>query len=215
MPGDRTVSATPARLRRGWRAGLRGQSRWLDTAAGLAAVGLVVGAIPWSMASGFGARWQAALANPAHASGLLRESAVAGLGLAAALAAAFLLGRILSALLAGRLGLVDRGLMERIGAHRSTQGTLAVAALAVIGTSIVLVTLRGVLAGAARSVDATAAGTWTLWTTWPHRTWTALLITLAALGWAELLLSQRRVRARLAQTPEQARDDRRSRGGRR
>lgn len=215
MPDDRTVMPNPARLRRGWRAGLRGQSRWLDTAAGLAAVGLVLGAIPWSMASGFGARWRAAVADPALAPALLREVAVAGLALAAALSAAFLLGRVFSALFAGRLGLVERGLLERLGAARSTQGSMALALLGVLATMTALLAVRGVLAGAARSVDATAAGVLALWTSWPQRTWAIGLVVLAAVGWLELVLSHRRIGARLAQTSEQARADRRNRGGRR
>lgn len=205
----------PARLRRGWRAGLRGRSVWLDTAAGLAATGLVLGAIPWSMASGFGQRWQAAVADPRHMSGVLSEVLWGALALGAALAIAFGLARVLSAAFAGRVGLVERSGFARLGVARSTQGTVSLGLLSVIALVAVVLAVRGVLAGAARSVDATAAGTVELWSLWPQRTWGACLVVLGLVGWVELVVSHRRNRDRLAQTPEQARDEWRARGGRR
>lgn len=215
MSGERTILPNPARLRRGWRAGLRARSLWLDTAAGLAAVGLVLGAMPWSMASGFGHRWQAAVADPRHADRLLSEAVWGALALGAALATAYGLARVLSAAFAGRVGPVDRGGAARLRAARSTRGGVSLVLLSTMAVVAAVVGVRGVLAGAARSVDATAAGTLKLWAMWPQRTWAVCLVVLGLVGWVELVISRRRNHHRLAQTPADARDDRRARGGRR
>ena len=216
MPGDRTIMPNPARVRRGWRAGVRAQSQWLDTVAGLAAVGLVLGAIPWSMASGFGARWQAAIAEPGGASAVLVEVVWAAVALGAALAVGYGVARFLSAAFAGRVGPLERRGLRRLGvAPSGSQGAVVLVVLGALAGGAMLLAVRGVLAGASRAVDASAAGTWQLWTAWPQRTWAAVLVVLSVVGWAELLLSQRRNRIRLAQTPGQVRDDLRARGGRR
>ncbi|MCR9162203.1 MAG: hypothetical protein ACE37F_29105 [Nannocystaceae bacterium] len=215
MSGERTILPSPARSRRGWRAGLRGRSAWLDAAAGLGAVGLVLGAVPWSMASGFGRRWQAAVAQPHHARALLADAVWGALALGAALATAYGIARVLSAVFAGRVGLVERGGLARLGVASSTRGSAGLAALCVVAVAAVVVGLRGVIAGAARSVDASAAGIVQVWASWPQRTWAVCLVVLGLAGWVELVISHRRNRDRLAQTAAQARDDRRARGGRR
>ena len=215
MSGERTIQPNPARLRRGWRAGVRGRSVWLDTAAGLAAIGLVLGAIPWSMASGFGHRWQAAVADPGHADALIAEAVWGALALGAAVATAYGLARVLSAAFAGRVGPVDRGGLARLGVAPSRRGTASLALLSVMAVVSMLLGVHGVLAAAARSVDASAAGTVELWSLWPQRTWAACLVVLGVVGWVELVISHRRNQHRLAQTPAQARDDLRARGGRR
>lgn len=215
MSGERTILPNPARMRRGWRAGLRGRSVWLDTAAGLAAVGLVLGAIPWSMASGFGQRWQSAVADPRHTAGLLSEVVWGALAVGAALATAYGLARVLSAAFAGRVGPVDRAGLARLGVARSTRGAVSLLLLSAMAVVAVVLGVRGVLAGAARSIDATAAGTIELWALWPQRTWAVCLVVLGMVGWVELVVSRRRNQHRLAQTPTDAREDRRARGGRR
>jgi hypothetical protein len=167
------------------------------------------------MATGFGRRWQAAVADPRHIDAVLLEAVWGALALGAALATAYGLARVLSAAFAGRVGPVDRAGLARLGAVPSRRGAVSLALLS--GMAIVAVVLggRGVLAGAARSADATAGATLELWTIWPQRTWAVCLVVLGIVGWVELAISHRRNRDRLAQSPAQARDDRRARGGRR
>lgn len=213
MPGDRTIMPSAARLRRGWRAGLRSQSRWLDVAAGLAAVGLVLRAMPWSMAVGWGSRWQAAMVQPERMGSLLLEAAWAAAAIGLALCLAFGLARVLSAAFAGRVGAVERGSLAPLRAGPAASGAASLALLSLIALVGMALAVRGVMAGAARSVDATAGGTWQLWTLWPQRAWVAALIVLCIVGWVELALSRRRLVASLAQTQEQARDDLKARSG--
>lgn len=213
MPGERTIAASPARLRRGWRAGLRAQSRWLDTAAGLLAVGFVLSAIPWHAMSGIGARWQAAVADPTTSGNLLGEVVTAASMLAVALAAAFGLARLLSALLAGRVGPVDRSGLARLGAAPARPAAMVWVALSVLAVVSAVVLTRDVVAAGARAVDASPAATVMLWTTWPQRAWAVCLALLAVVGWAELMLARRQTRHRLAQSPQQLRDDRLAQAG--
>lgn len=213
MPGERTIMPSAARLLRGWRAGLRGQSRWLDAAAGLAAVGLVLGAMPWSMASGWGARWQAAMVQPERMGPLLFEAGWSAAALGLALCLAFGSARVLSAAFAGRVGAVERGRRAQLRAAPAVSGAAPLALLSLMALLGMGLAVRGVMAGAARSVDATASGTLQLWTMWPQRAWAAALVVLGILGWVELVLSRRRIAGQLAQTPEQARDDLKARSG--
>lgn len=213
MPGDRTIMPSAARLRRGWRAGLRAQSRWLDTAAGLAGVGLVLGALPWSMASGWGARWQAAMVQPEMVGPLLLEAGWAAAAIGLALCLGFGSARVLSAALAGRAGPVERGLRTQLRMAPVGSGPLPLALLSLIALLGLGLAVRGVVAGAARSVDATSSGILQLWTSWPQRAWAAALVVLGIVGWVELVLSRRRIAAALAQTREQARDDLKARAG--
>ncbi|MGH1348105.1 MAG: hypothetical protein ACRBN8_41500 [Nannocystales bacterium] len=213
MPGDRTMMPSAARARRGWRAGLRAQSRWLDTAAGLAAVGLVLGAIPWSTVSGWGARWQAAVVQPALMGPLLVEAAWGAAAIGLALCLGFGAARVLCAGLTGRVGAVERSLLPRLRPAPVGSGALPLVLLSLIALLGVGVAVRGVAAGSARSVDATARGVLALWTSWPQRAWVAALIVLGIVGWVELVLSRRRITAALAQTRQQVRDDLKARSG--
>lgn len=213
MPGERTIMPSAARLRRGWRAGLRAQSRWLDAAAGLAAVGLVLGAIPWSMASGWGARWQAAMVQPEGMGPLLLEAGWAAAAIGLALCLAFGSARVLSAAFAGRVGPVDSGRRTQLGAASAGSGAASLALLSLMALVAMGLAVRGVMAGAARSVDASASGILELWTAWPQRAWAASLVVLGVVGWVELVLSRLRLANQLAQTREQARDDLKARSG--
>ncbi len=213
MPGERSIMPSAGRLRRGWRAGLRAQSRWLDAAAGLAAVGLVLGAIPWSTASGWGSRWQAAIARPQGMGPLLVEAGWAAVLIGLALCLAFGAARVLCAAFSGRVGPVDRTLRAQLGAGAAGSGSVALALLSLIALVAMGLCVRGVLAGAARSVDASARGASQLWTLWPQRAWAAALVVLSIVGWVELLLRRRAIAGQLAQTREQARDDLKARAG--
>lgn len=213
MPGDRTIMPSAARVRRGWRAGLRAQSRWLDTAAGLAAVGLVLGAIPWSMASGWGTRWQAAMVQPELVGPLLLEAGWGAAAIVLALCLGFGSARVLSAALAGRAGPVERALRTPLRAAPVGSGAISLALLSLMALLGLGLAVRGVVAGAARSVDASTGGVLQLWTSWPQRAWASALVVLGIVGWVELVLSRRRIAAALAQTREQARDDFKARSG--
>lgn len=213
VPGERTIMPSPARARRGWRAGIRAQSRWLDAAVSTAALGLALGAMPWSLASGFGARWQGAIARPERIPGLLGDVAEAALFVLVVLVLAFGVGRVLSASISGRLGPVERRGLARLGVGPASAQVGPRIALAVGAVLAVLWAVRGVVAAAARGVDASPAAAVQLWTTWPHRGWAACVVVLAVFGWGELMLSRRRNRLRLAQTPAQVRDELRLQGG--
>ena len=213
MADDRTIPASAQRLRRGWRAGVRVQSRWLSAAASTAAVGLALGAIPWGQLAGFGLRWRASVADPSRGAGLLLEALAFSASVAVSLVAAASLATVVTAAVVRGVGPIDARSRDGLKLGRR-RGRALVFGLATVGGLLLASSLSSVMAGAARAVDATPAGLALLWSTWAGRTWTAVVAVLAALGAAEWALSSAQVRAMLARSPTQVREDARRGGGR-
>lgn len=199
MADERTVAPSAARQRRAWRAGRRPRSRWLLSAAacGLLAAGLSAGveAGPGvSPGAVMPARW-------------LHEVAV-WLALGWLLGLALALGVGLST---GQVGPVAGG-RERLDAPAPRPPVL-LGLLIVLGLGLGLgAELVGVVAGAARAVDASEAGLVALWRGWAAQGLAVLGLGLGLAGLFELVLERRAHRFSLWQTPQQARDEARASG---
>lgn len=212
MADDRTILPSATRLRQGWRAGVRPSARWLTVAASVAAVGLVLGAIPWGQLSGFGARWKAAVADPSRAPLVLVEALGFSASVALSLVAAASLAMVVTTAWTRGLGPIDTRAQAglQVGPRR---GRTLLLGLASVGGLLLALSLSSVMAGAARAVDATPASLALLWSTWAGRTWTAVVAVLTAIGVAEWALSSSQVRGMLARSPAQVREDARRGGG--
>jgi hypothetical protein len=205
MADDRTLAPSPARWHRAWLSGLRPWSGWSWPALACGLVALAIdrmgeGGEPWLDPSPGTARPGAWLGTAAA-------------WLAAVLATAGI-AAVALALASQRLGWVSMLEQRRLHAAPARPAVLARLGLcAAVGLLLVLA-LDGVLAGAARAVDADEAGLATLWLGWAGRATTALAVGLGLGAAVELLLDRRDRGARLWQTPQQARDEVRSAGGR-
>jgi len=205
MADDRTIAPGPARWRRAWQAGMRPRSRWLWPAVtcAVAAIALDGGPPPveaWSL--------------DVRPGGLTPErwwpTVLEHLGLVWLGAAGLML---VVALLSRRLGAVSTRAHRRLGAAsigRSVLGPQVIAAALALGLGAALV---GVLAGAARSADASEAGLRLLWWGWAAKGAAACAVGLLAAAVAELALDRRQREAALRQSPQQVRDRARGSGG--
>lgn len=205
MVDDRPIAPSPSRWRRAWQAGLRPQTRWLWPAAACAglAAGLDRGSIWWPSVLDVRPGSLTPDAWLEQGAGLLG----AGWGLAGAL----VLGL---ALITRRLGGISGVARRRLRAAPSSPIGLRALGLALaIGLGMALA-LRGVLAGAARAVDAPEAGLVALWRGWAGQGLVAIAVGLGLAALGELVLDRSDRRARLAQSRQQARDDARASGAR-
>jgi hypothetical protein len=205
MADDRTIAPGPSRWQRAWQAGLRPWSAWVWPATALGLVALVLGdaasrTAPWLDPSpGLVApsAWLGALVEP-----LVALLVVAGLGV------------IGLAVLMRQLGGVSALAQRRLGAPPGRPAVLARLGLCLaVGAGVVLA-LDGVLAGAARAVDASEAGIFALWRGWAERAGAALSLGLGLGAVVELWLDRRERGARLWQSSQQLRDEARAAGGR-
>lgn len=177
VSGSRTIAPDRRRLREADRAGMRRRPRWLTR--GLVTLALAALLEPTT------ARLLGALAGGHELDALWSDVAPLWITLLVAAAAAV----IGAAALSGTFGGVEPHRLERLGAvdeHR-TPGLWIVAAIA--AAAIFLVD-RGVLAGAARAVDASATGLLTLWLGWLGRLLRLGGGILVAAGFAELILDE-------------------------
>jgi hypothetical protein len=206
MADDRTIAPGPSRWHRAWQAGLRPWSPWLLPAA---ACGLLALAVDGSGAS-TAAAWldpRPGAVAPAAWLGSLVERLVM-------LLAATGVAVVGLAVLSRRLGVVSTLEQRRLRAAPARPAVLARLLLCVcVGMGVVLA-LEGVLAGAARAVDASESGLHALWLGWAGRAGAALSLGLGLGAAVELWLDHRDRGARLWQSPEQARDEVRAAGGR-
>jgi hypothetical protein len=87
-------------------------------------------------------------------------------------------------------------------------------ALVSVALALIVVSSRGLLAGAARSVDASPEALTHAWIAWARRGLLTLAVVTAGIGMIERRLSARRLWRGLHQTPAQAREEARASGGR-
>lgn len=201
----RTIAPDRRRLQEASRAGIRRSSVWLARGGLCLALGAALPRLGAALARL--AALDLAAVDATAIGARLRD---AGLVLVALLAIAAAL-RLLAAGVGGGLGPVDRTLARRFTAAEGRRGPALVGlALVLVGLSVAL--HRGVVAGAARGVDATAAGLEALWTGWGG----AALMTagglLVAFGVLELLLDERDRRQALRLSREELRELQRERG---
>lgn len=215
MAGDRSILPNAARLRRAARAGLRVQTRWLDTALAVFAAGLVVVALPWGKLPPQGPRWAAAIADSSLGPGLIVDAVGVALSVVAMFSGSFIVARVLAAATAGRLGPVESSGLRRLSVVRSRFGTTTMVLLGALALLALATELSGVIAGGARSVDASTSALWIVWTSWPAKAWASVVIVLAVVGVAERVLARHRLMLSLAQSPAEIRAEQRDRGGRR
>lgn len=195
----RTIAPDRRRLREADRAGMRRRPRWLTR--GL--VTLAVGALAEPATT----RLVDAFAAGGDLGALWRLVAPIWLALLVAAAAA----TIAAAAASGTFGGVEARRLERLGAvdeHR-TPGLAVVAAI--VAVAIFLLD-RGALAGAARAVDASAAGLHLLWIGWFARLLRIGGGLLVAAGFAELILDEIGRRRALYRSMSEVREELRGRG---
>lgn len=192
MPEPR-VPPSRARVRLAHRAGLRPSSPWLVPSTlclGLAA------ALP-ELGAGLREGLRAGLVGGDETHGLWAMSFETGsIGLVAAAGLA-----VAAVAAAGGVGRVRRGRLGRVGEISGPSVALGVAALVAL-----VVILRGVVAGAARAVDASEVGLVALWGAWLQRG----LVAVGAIGLVAAIVDLARARAAirraLRQTPAEARE---------
>lgn len=194
---DRTLAPSPSRQRRAWRAGLRPRSQWLLPAA---ACGLLVLALEGR--SGSTDAIATALLPGSITAAAWLDTVVGWLLVGWAIAALLVLG---VAVLGRRLGSVSSTERRRLRAASSRPAWLGRAAISLALGAGSMLALRGVLAGAARGVDATEASLTALWLGWASRVGAVLAVALALAALLELLLDGSERRDRLRLSPEQAR----------
>lgn len=203
MADARTIAPSTARLRRAWQAGMRAGARGLvpAVACGLIAIALGGGAndvASWLRPGSVGPdAWLDAVAHWLVVGWLVALAVVLGV-----------------AALLGRLGSVSTRARDRLRPAPSRPAWLARAAVGLALAAGLALALRGVLATAARSVDASEAGLSAAWLGWAT---TLASIGAAALGLAalaELVIDRHERRGRLFIDRQRARDEARDRGGR-
>ncbi|MEM7151750.1 MAG: hypothetical protein AAF799_02865 [Myxococcota bacterium] len=202
MADDRTIAPSPGRQRRAWRAGLRPRSAWLLPAVGFGLLafalrGQVEALLRW---------WGPGAITPeawlASASAWL----VAGWSVAAVVV-------VLVAVVTRRLGGISDRDRQRLRAGPARPDVWLRMALR-LGLLVGLgMACLGVLAGAARAVDASEAGVFALWSGWAVRASMVIAAGLAAAAVIDLLIDRRDRLLRLFQSRQQRRDDARA-GGR-
>lgn len=208
MSGDRTLAPSPSRWRRAWRAGLRPSAAWLWPAAGFGALALVLDGLREASAdasadAGVGSPGidvRPGAVTPGAWLELVVEWLAVGLLVAGALA-------VTVALLSRRLGLVSPLERRRLGAAEDRPGVLVRLVLVAVVITGLALGLQGVLAGAARAVDASEAGLAALWLGWAARGAGALGLGLGLGAGVELWLDRRERRQRLRQSPQQLLDE--------
>lgn len=117
-------------------------------------------------------------------------------------------------LLTRQLGGISASARDRLRAARSRPAVFPLVGLTLLVGVGSILALAGVLAGAARSVDATAAGLVFVWRSWATRAAAVLAVGLSLAALGELVLDRSDRRARLRQSREQLREDLRDAGGR-
>lgn len=153
------------------------------------------------------------MVQPEFMGTLLRQAGWGAAAVGLALCLAYGSARVLSAAVTGRLGPVQPRAKAQLRASAVKSGAVPLVLLSVIAMVGIVVAIQGVLAGAARAVDASPGGISQLWVSWPQRVWAASVVVLGMVGWVELVSSRRRVAASLAQTRQQVRDDLKARSG--
>lgn len=216
--GLRTVLPSAWRVERARQAGLRGHASWLEGACAWAAVGLVCGRWRGSaFDTQWAERWRAILTNPGDAQQLwtwLRPQIV-GIGtLVFTLAGAWVLSRLLAAVVTGQLGPID-GRRRRQFVSASSRVRREMPVLTVVGLVAGTLALKDLVAACVRSVDARPSTVVELYARWVTFGWAAVLMGLMVLGVAEVVVARRRRFRALAQTREEHTEELRARGSKR
>lgn len=209
MSDERTFAPSPLRWRRAWAAGLRPRARWLWPAVAFGGLTILLDELGAGRSGTIPAELDLRPGQVAPQAWL--ETAVGWL--AAGFCTAGLVV-VAVAVLSRRLGLVSTLEQRRLGAAPDRPGALVrlgLVAVVLVGLALALV---GVVAGAARSVDASEAGLVALWLGWAQRGSAALALGLGAGAAVELWLDHRERGLRLRQSPQQLRAQRREGGAR-
>ena len=202
MADNRTIAPSPARQRRAWRAGLRPRTAWLLPAAGFGLLGLALG----GQIDGLTLQWGPGAITPDAWLSRVGAWLVTGWSIAAVVV-------LVLALVTRRLGGISSRDRQRLQASPARpdfwlRAVLVLALLAGLGVACL-----GVLAGAARAVDASEASLVALWSGWAVRLSMVVALGLAATAVVDLLVDRRDRLMRLFQSRQQRRDDARA-GGR-
>ncbi len=182
LSGVPSIAPDSRRLAQAHAAGLRPGSRWLRVAAhGLALVLLA----PWLTSGLLGqtrALWRAVfvLGTPSWELALTasaRALALLGAGVLGAAVVAELAVAIVTRALGPRASARGLRRLGRVGSWRRRYGALHLIGLLLLGVLAMMAVGTGLVAGAARAVDASPRGLELLWSTW----WSRALVTCAGL----------------------------------
>lgn len=211
-----SIAPDPRRLAQAHAAGLRPTSRWLRLSAHAVVIVLLA---PWAIATvtaDLGQCWRGAMDTGAGAGAV--ECSLPGLAaVVGALLLAVALAELAVASLTGRAGQLDRarrGRLGRVGSWREHGGAAHLVLALLVGALLYALLGAGLVAGAARAVDAGTEGLAALWSGWWSRALVVTALALAAAGLAERHLSARARWSALHQTFEERAAQLRERGGR-
>ena len=203
MAEDRPIPPSASRLARAHAAGIRADPRWLSTGiVCLVLAGALASIDPQALAASL------QIGGPqiaGHYDDVAVLALTRGLTLWGTLLAAVLGALLLIRLATGSLGAIDSRAAEGLDAAPVAASGAAMAGAAIVGLGVLVAVVIGVLAAAARGVDASEAGQLQLWSGWAVRLLLAAGATLCPIGLLELS-SWRSSRWRaLHQSVEQAR----------
>jgi hypothetical protein len=207
--------ASAARIRRAWRAGLRGRSTWLT--AGISCVIASVVLRGWTPQLDAPAiRVRAVLAGQgaevfAYATALAQDA----LGLLAMSMAIVLSAVVIAALALGRIGPIDSEAAQGLGIVEPPLRLRIGVGLGALLLAVLSLELRGRIAGAARAADAGASGLLALWHGSAVQLLGVLGLAMTAVGVLEAWWYRHDRLLALRPSVEQARAEARERGGRR
>ncbi|MCB9707013.1 MAG: hypothetical protein H6711_34550 [Myxococcales bacterium] len=203
---ERTIAPDDRRLREAAQAGVRRRPRWLARGLLCLALATLLDGLGSELREGLGDALPEALRG-GDPGALLERAATLSLAIHG-VAALALVG---ASALVGGLGPVSSPREPAMIAlrDRPTPGLWPLAGLLV---GIALLLHRGVIAGAARAVDAGPAELLSFWSGWLSAGLTIGGGLLIAGGLAELALDERGRRRALRRSPEELRDDARRRG---
>lgn len=199
MAEEGTLAPDSHRLARAHRAGLRPTSPWLWPAAACLGLALMLHGSGAARFEVWRAAWTAGIAagDAAPLGGAMIGGLAALLGWAAALA-------LVVAGLSGTLGRVDR--RARLRAELRPSVVRGLLALALPAVAVVLG--LGVIAGAARAVDASPAGLQALWLAWLRNMLLGTGGVMLVAGVIDRTLARRRLWRALHRTIAEARAER-------
>ncbi len=214
MAAERSIVPSPARLREGWRAGLRARSQWIRTGLCLLCLAALSSGARGGPSADLVELWREALVRGTLEGSVLEHTLLAATRTALLVCALITLAIVGGGLLTGQLGTRDPRILARLAPAKLRTPLLAFVGLMLLGLCVVGSELSRVVAGAARATDASAEGLGALFSTWVVHVLVVVGVTTLGLGLAELFVARRHRNRSLWRSVAQAREDAKGQGAR-